>query len=278
MADVTHYVVEMHDRRKRRRRYVRFAVLAGGIYALALGCLWLVFWSPILRFEKIVVERGMEEHAGTFGREQVPSREEVVDLLRGLAFLGGNPLHVTLDNFLLWPDQFTGDSLRSLPRLKSVVIEKKYSQSALVAKIYGRVPFGIWCKRSDAVECFWFDDEGVLFERSVFASGSLIVVVSDYRADRLSVGARAMPQEQMANLFSVLEVLARSNVAPKEINLKNFALQEIEVVTYEGPILYFSLRFPAYDSAAVIGRLKRSPGLGKLHYVDFRVKNRAYYK
>jgi hypothetical protein len=57
------------------------------------------------------------------------------------------------------------------------------------------------------------------------------------------------------------------------------------VATYDGPLLYFSLRFsPAY-AAEAIRSLREDDAAGKLHpafsalqYVDFRVENRVYYQ
>jgi len=105
-----------------------------------------------------------------------------------------------------------------------------------------------------------------------------MVAIHDYSQSGLGLGKKVLPDPFMENLVSIVRAVVGSGVGVKEIALNDLALQEIVVTTYDGPALYFSLRFPADNDVPVLQGLMAKPGFGKLQYVDFRVENRAYYK
>ncbi len=166
-----------------------------------------------------------------------------------------------------------------------------------------RQPFAIWCEmphyaaRVDAAgvgnatstagdlgnpitneECFWFDASGTLFEKAYDTEGSALFAVHDYSQAGLGLTQQILPNIFITNFMSILDVVKQSGLTVKEIALKDLNLQEIDVATYEGPDVYFSLRFSAANDLPVLTNLMAKPGFAKLQYVDFRVENRAYYK
>ena len=69
-----------------------------------------------------------------------------------------------------------------------------------------------------------------------------------------------------------------SGLTVEEIALHDIGLEEVDVSTYNGPVIYFSLRFNAMEDLPVLQQLLAKPNFNSLQYIDFRTENRAYYK
>jgi hypothetical protein len=126
--------------------------------------------------------------------------------------------------------------------------------------------------------CFWFDNTGTLFQKAFDTEGSELFAVHDYAQTGLGVGGKILPDLFISNLISILDTIEASSLTIKEIALNDLSLEEIDVSTYNGPMLYFSLRFSASEDLPVLQELMEKPGFSSLQYVDFRTENRAYYK
>ena len=278
---------DVQKKRRTRRRILHLAL--GGIIlcAIVYGAVWLLFRSPLLSI-----------HAVRFEGSRHVTEGEIQELINHAMAQGRGWMQVfPMRRMFAWPNRLTESDLAFLPRVKEVVIEKHYLSRSIVVHIIERVPVGIWCLKgtmppvgatesdpSLMAQCYWFDDEGVLFERAPQAEGSLIPVVADYADDKLALREMILPQPFIAPMQSIIKVLAASNVFVKEIRVEDLGLEEVKVATFDGPELYFSLRFPADKALSVIqslftqGNTSSSMPLKNLKYIDFRVENRAYYK
>jgi hypothetical protein len=127
-------------------------------------------------------------------------------------------------------------------------------------------------------QCYWFDNAGVLFERSLSTQGNLIFVVNDFSQSPRGLNETVLPSEFNANFISIAKVLHQIGLGIKEIDLNNLSLEELDAQTMEGPRLEFSLRFPAADYLSVLQSLIAQGGFGKLQYVDCRTEDRVFYK
>jgi cell division septal protein FtsQ len=265
------YLPEIQRRRLRRRRKIIAGAVFICVYFLGVGLLWFILWSPVLRVKNF-------ELLGSGG----VSREDLFNLLRWQVMDRQWKHFLGFDNILVWPESLPPEKLKYLPALKSLKIHKDYREGLLRITILERSPFGIWCfVKPEVPECFWFDEEGVILSRAPLAEGSLIPAVNDYSRGGLGVGAKILAENQIPNLFSIFRVLAAARLGIKEIRLEDIALWEVRVSTYEGPELYFSLRFPADGAFAVLQSLRSPSGTAafdKLDYIDFRSENRAYYR
>ena len=269
MIETGTYFYESQRRRRRRQVYFKLILVFAFFFSLILGGGWLIFRSPFFYVEKITV----------LGNKDI-KEEEVIGLVRNeilqssflINFLG-------FENFLAWPKEIGNDSLVSLPTLGNLQVKKNYGERSIVLTVTEREPFGVWCfKKNPPPECFWFDREGVIFKRFFEVQGNLIKSINDYYNQDPRLGSRILPKEFIPNLISIFEVIDRSSFSVKEIRLEDLGLQEIEVETNEGPKIYFSLRFPAENTLAVLESLLKKIGFKKLEYLDFRVENRAYYR
>jgi hypothetical protein len=103
-------------------------------------------------------------------------------------------------------------------------------------------------------------------------------MVSDYSQDERKFGDKVLPERFLKNLFSILRVVESSRINPAEIRVSDLNLQEVEIRTYDGPRIYFSLRFPSDQTLPVLISLTNRPDFRNFYSVDFRVENRTYYK
>ena len=118
----------------------------------------------------------------------------------------------------------------------------------------------------------------MLFEQALNAEGALVRTVRDYSRSPISLGQRVLPANFFVNLRSVFDALDLGGIHAREVALSDIELQEVEVRTFEGPRILFSIRFPAENTLSVIKSLKEKVNFAALENLDFRVENRAYYR
>jgi hypothetical protein len=271
-GDIRSYFEERTVRRRRKK----FLLFFGVGYAALLILLWLGQWfffkSPLWNVQHVEIQ----------GEENV-SQAQVLDLLHAKAL--GTPFFshaLGFSNMLAWKSELTETDASLLPSVKSIAISKNYFTRTISVVVTEREPVGVWCELPDGqaspTVCWWFDRDGLVFKKSLPLEGSVVKVVYDTSQQSLGLGTHVLPQQFLSPLFSVFEVLQTSGLAVQSIRLHTLSSEELEVQTANGPLLYFSLRFSAANTSAVLEKLMQEDSFKKLEYVDFRVENRAYYK
>ncbi|HTY39912.1 MAG TPA: hypothetical protein VMC43_02385 [Candidatus Paceibacterota bacterium] len=276
MADVSTFLTKLEERRRKKRRFIRRTVLLAIIVGLVGGIFWVIFRAPFLRIRDIQV----------IGNART-STDDIVHLTEASVLrssLIGRLLGY--DNILAWPNVLPGDILKNAPSLRSIAITRDYRARSITISVVERKPVAVWClMKNNPVNCVWFDDAGVAFESAPEFEGSLVPVVHDYASDGISLGSPVLPARDFSNLLSVLTAFRQTTVSVKEIRYENPALEELRLTTFDGPMIYVSLRFPADNIPTTLEALKAqsaqgalTPAFRNLQYVDFRVQNRAYYQ
>ena len=278
------YVPKSKEKRKRRRFYLMPIYVFVVFYLTAAGASWFFLESPFFKIREIKV----------LGNSAV-SETEIMDLLKsGVPDRGFWELVLGFNNFLAWPAAVSSSSLVLLPEVESLEIDKNYRDRSLTVKVGERKPSDIWCLHAALANadtarrdmdknlyestCWWFDDNGVVFKKAILSEGGLIGVIHDYSQGKLGLNLKILPDEFVPNVISIIKVLEESELSVKEIVLKDLSLRELEVSTYDGPKIYFSLTFPADNFLQVINDFRSKTGLQNLKYLDFRVENKLYYK
>jgi cell division septal protein FtsQ len=265
-------LAQIQSRKDRERRRIR-TMLLGGFLSMGLILLFaFILRSPLWRVHEVVIEGN-----------RLVAESEIKGLLWGRIFENDKAKYLMgFYNMLIWPDELDAEDLRFIPELKKVTIEKDRWNHRVTVRVTERGLIGIWCFARNAVrsDCAWFDEEGNLVSRAPAVEGNLIPAVTDMAQDSKTAGAKILAPQFLPHLFSVLRVLTASELSVKEVILEDIDLQEIRAMTYEGPDLYFSLRFPSESALAALRSLRkdRSIDFKALQYVDFRVENRVYYK
>lgn len=271
------YVPDHQQFRKiKRLRFVFLGFLAL-VYFVFVVCIWFFLGSPFFHVKNVAI----------VGNRDV-SRGEILSAVisRVLGESWWKPFF-GINNMLIWREGPAEDALVFLPKIKSIDIKKNYEDGSILIKVAEREPYGIWCGIAPALSsgsfaeetsCWWFDEEGVIFKHALFTQGSLIMVVSDYSQNEVGLRSNILPKEFLPNALSILKALKSSGLDIKEIRLDDLKLEELEATTFSGPKIYFSLRFPANNTAEVIRSFIEKSTFKNLEYLDFRVENRVYYK
>ena len=302
------------ERFRQRRRYRLLGIYGFGIFGLFLiGAAWLVWYSPLLEVKRVVVEGNMRvptdavldvtrgivlqgNLAKFLGIDRLFAWPEFVQeniaLLPAVASLTVSKSYITrtvrvkvaerspVGVWCLFPARNYADPLhRSFSEASgtqtdaeggSVVADAIPRGSALSPRV------------SALGGCWWFDKSGVLFTRALDGEGGLLKTVHDYSGRSLGIGATALPASLMEHLLEIFSALRESGAVTGEVRLEDLSHEEIQVVTLNGPRLYFSLRLPIVAVADALRQIFSSSGqfppAAKLQYVDFRVENRVYYK
>ena len=248
------------------------------VFLILIFLVWFFWESPLARIDRILVT----------GNHTVPT-DNIVSLITGSATRHRTFLETFLgtQNMFAWPRALSTSDVELIPQLASVLFAKSYTGHTLTATVVEREPLAIWClmPATDAAgdpsgdeNCFWFDKDGVMFEKAFDTEGSELYAVHDYSQSNLGLGDNILPDLFLGNMLSILQVVKESGLTVKEIALQDVHLEEIDVSTYNGPSLYFSLRFPADEDLGVLANLMAKSNFSSLQYVDLRTENRAYYK
>jgi len=310
----------MHSQKSRHRRQIFFFIFLIAAYFIFVAVFWAVIHSPLFRIKNIEIT----------GNKNV-SNEDIMTLVKVGIYRDSLIKRILgMRNILIWPKNFSGDILKFYPELKSVSIQKNYLERKIRIVVEEKQPFGVWClvtrpndnriktndnrildsdsiffdeNSSDNTACFWFDSDGIIFKKAIEVEGNLIISLNDYSQKSVGLNRKILPDQLIANIFSIFMAVSQSGLRIKEMRLNDLSLEEMEVDTYDGlptdlpaesslpglrsdyggvgkagPKIYFSLRFPADNVPDIINSLKEKSVFGGLQYVDFRVENRVYYK
>ncbi len=296
---------DVRSREERRRARIFSILVLLVICGLLIGGAWTVIYSPLFMVKSIEIT----------GNNNISS-DNIITLATAEIFRDSFWKRVLgTENILIWPDGFSGNGLKFLPELKSLSIQKSYGQRKIKIVAEEKKPFGVWClnntqisadekqinadinnaqpsadiknsisenqlsnPRESAFNCWWFDSSGTIFQKAIGVEGNLIATLNDYSQKNIGLNSKILPDEFIPNIFSIFRAVSESGLSVKETRLNDLALQEIEVDTYDGLKIYFSLRFSADNVPEVIKSLKEKITFGNLQYLDFRVENRVYYR
>jgi len=146
------------------------------------------------------------------------------------------------------------------------------------AKKYEQV--GIFCGQG-AVDCFYIDGQGIVYESAPKTSGGLVVLIQDYSARKIKLYDKVIDSELINKILEIKDYLSMEiglNVASFDID--SYPTDKLRVVTNESWYVLFSLKQEIKKqllSLKVVLDEKIEDRIN-LQYVDLRIENRIYYK
>lgn len=300
------YFDQQIEREKKRRpsnSRLKIGILAAVFLILIAGAVYLIVYSPVFQIKAVEVSGNKELESGKItetARDIAVKQSKLGSILKG-------------NNILLWKNNadFYEKIKSEIPAIFEISINKDYTSRVVNINIKEREKFGIWCQinqqpttnnqqlaatitdqqsrrevgtSTEASEpttnnCWWVDQNGVAFIEAPMVEGHLINKVDDFSGRALKLGEPVLSGKFFGNLVKIFDVLEKSGLKIKSLQLRDMALQEVitDPSAVLVPEIYFSLRIDPKFALPAIESMKKI-GLTRISYIDLRVENRVYYK
>jgi len=222
---------------------------------LFLGIIYLLFFSPVFNIKEIIV----------LGNKKVSSEEIKNNLIRDNIFLTNNK---SIEDQLL----------KKIPEILELKINKNLLKRKLEINIKERETVGIICSIGT---CFYFDENGIIFDDAPNTSGSLIVVIQDNSGRNYEIGNKISEKTFIDTVLEINENLfSEIGLRVSSFNIDSYPIEELKAVTTEGWYALFNLKKDTENQllalkVALNEKIKDRTGL---QYIDLRIENRIYYK
>ncbi len=183
------------------------------------------------------------------------------------------------DNIFIIPEEEIKSALsQDFLRIKNISIFADFPAS-LTVKIEERKPFALLC-RKEVLECAFLDENGFIFEKAPYFSGSVFTKFFDDKNTRdLPVGGNLIGQEEFLRIREFAELARKENVEITEIILKEDGICDFH--TSEG---WFMKASKEDDPKIVFENLKLTfenqikDKRSDLEYIDLRLNNKVFFK
>lgn len=280
-------------RRKRDKRDSKKKVIAigGGVIFLSVlvGTVFAIRQSSVFQIQSMTVS-GIPD---AYGQQVVKNLEDYSRQHSFIfRFLGAH-------NMISWGGN-EHEFLDENPDIKELRISKEYFKHTIDINVTGREKFGVWCHQGavaapgdgsasstpdsaaltgdSSEECYWFDEDGILFAKAPLIRSELFNRVVDSTGRSLALRDKILPDRLFTNLVRVFKLLEVGQINTKTVALSDLALEQVEADSVSDPRIIFSLRFDPSFSLSAIDALKRSGEWGKLQYANFTAEDKVSYK
>jgi len=238
---------------------IRFSlILCTAIICLFLwGCYYFIFHSSFFKIRTIEVK-------GTDQKEVLMAQVKNILLQRkSLIFLP--------ENIFFWSNSLLTKKKASLFRFYNISLKRDFKQKKILILAEERKPKGIICFNKD---CFFFDKQGFVFAFAPFSQGFLYPVFQ--KDSQIALGRPILRESLLSNFFSYFHQLQNLSLPIISLKLKE-KNKEMEVDAGKFTLL-FSLEFPINNLKRKLSTLGANIDFSKINYLDFRVKDKVYYK
>lgn len=242
--------------RKKKRRFK-------GI--LLLICLFLVggyifLFSPLFKIQAVEVAGNKE-----VGSEEIKNN-----------FNYGNI-------FLTTESKIRDNLIKKIPKISDLEIKKNLIKRTIKLTIKERGRLGIVCqiKEEEMENCFYIDNQGIIFEQAPQTSGSLILLIKDFSQREFYLGKKIFEQRIVDFIFQARQGLSSEiGLMALDFNVLSFPPKDLKVMTNEGWYIIFDLEGDIKNQLRSIGAAleEKIKDRESLEYVDLRIENRIYYK
>lgn len=251
---------------EKRRQQVKLKSAALLLVALALlgGLGYFLIFAPYFQVSSVEAEGFSSDHTKAIldlVGDQISRRFVFLPIGRSSLFIHGGSL----------AEEITA----TLPFVQEVTVEKPSHRSL---KVIGkeRKTIGTWCFKED---CFLFDKEGKILEKSSRSSGYLLLAVRDEKNNVSGVGN--IDRKYFGPVFEINSIINNLGMKTKEILIPQRPENEIQVSTSKYGSVLFSLDFSITEQGKILGIFladkERDPTFNPQR-LDLRIKGRVYYK
>ena len=255
-------------RKKHRKKWLLFVIILFLFFGVIIGSGYFIIYSDYFQVKNLEI-RG----------SQLISNENLLAAITAKMKTGTSwRTFIGPQNILFW--KFGSKPVlqaETLPIIADLNIQSDFTGKKVLIQVKERGLFGVWCF-SDK-NCYAFDADGFIFSAVPEVQGVLILKIEDQNPPPVELDNKILPNDDsIKNLLSTIKIAKEKNIPIAGIKLRESALREWELKTAWGPVIYFSLDFVPENLEIVLANLTQRFDLEKLSYLDFRVRNRIYYR
>jgi hypothetical protein len=290
-----------HQQRRSPKKLPLKKMLFGGLFfCLLVGLIYLAVWWPYLWIKEIEVKETKSVPVSEIKKIAQENLEKKVWWI------------VPRQSMVLVPiNKIEKDILDRFPEIKIVNFYRRWPDSLLI-KIEEREKVGIWCQieyeeietsttSTEAIEeeilprqkikpekkvnqCFYIDQEGIVFKESPLISGRLIVNIYS-RKDSVKIRDKVVSPEIINFILAIKkglpEIKTVSELLLEAVDFEIISLEDLKVTTDLGWQIYFN---PTYsvdsqlNALALVLEQETKQAVDSLEYLDLRIEGRVYYK
>jgi len=296
-----------HYRKRRKGAFfrIRALVVFSAITFFAGGMFYIISFSGAFVIQDISVHR-IDEEKGGANPDLTAEIQSAVEL-----FLNSKSVFTKNNLFFVKEAELKDLVLSSFFDVSDIRVGKDYLDRNLELAYDERVEVAIWCNVKLALgesevldgedgttqeeelkqaepkipvvydECYYIDQEGVLFSEAPESRGSLILLIKDYgNYPPIRLGSRFLSEEDMSFILGIKSAFKK---ALRKVGIKEFIYErgEITLITDRDVNIYLNREYLPVKNAAVIEELfEKSSGeeASISEYIDLRITNKVYYK
>ncbi|MFH1460852.1 MAG: FtsQ-type POTRA domain-containing protein [Patescibacteria group bacterium] len=270
-----------YQSRNRKKRLSLKKVFFAGLFFCLLGVvIYFAVWSPYFWIKQINIEQAetiLEEKAKELAEEKLE--------LKLTGFIPRKSI------FLVSLSEIRIDILEEFSEIKQVDFSRQMPDK-LAIKIFERKQVGIWCQVQELStstpekinQCYYFDQEGVIFKKSPLIKNSLMVNIFSDKSP-VKIRDRVLDSEMIDFILAIRQDLPRiktaSSLILEAIDFETISLGDLRATTNYGWQIYFN---PSYSVSSQLEALRVvlaeqiKEGVNDLEYLDLRIEGRVYYK
>lgn len=254
--------------KRAKKRRIKLLLYCSFGAAVAAGVLYFLFFSGYFLIRAVSVS-GVD----------APLAEEIKKIT--LQSLEGDRLFISRRNVFLFSTNEISETIKKdLPALDTVSVKKQFiHQIAIEAKLRDRK--GIACAEVPQTQCFYFDGNGVIFEKAPEIVGATVLVFKDNSVFDSSLPSEKYAKETIDFADNIKDKLFEKTGASAGYFTFPNNTGDIEAHTDKNFTVLMTVNNQAEEQARVIKSILENEVKDKisaLDYIDLRVENRAYYK
>lgn len=234
------------------------------VLAAAIGMFYVLFISGWLAAEKVEIINAHFAQVAQLEREL--NQYLFSQRFSGLINFRNNFIFLSAKNF-------SGLMLKD-PAIKDFSLTKNFRNKSFAFHIQERQGKGILCLAGEEQDCFYFNDQGVVFAASPQTEGNVIFLIEDVSGRLYNLGDRILTLGSFGDLIAIWDSLAeRFHLDNLQINATGLIIK-----SSAGWQVYLNPEDLIRTKAAVQNLLQSDFNFGSLEYLDLRYLPNIYYK
>lgn len=232
-----------------------------------VGVLYIMFFSGYFLIQEIEIEGNLEHIKESVKPYFEETKQDTI-----YNFL---PRTTIISNF----NAVEKKVLKENPTIKNLDISFSLPSSMKVS-ITERNHAGVWCPVSDSGQCFFYADDGVVFQEAPEATyGFLLRFVRDERLSDATLGDVVLSSQDIYEIDLLYKALSSISEQPEYITIRDS--QEIRAGFYGNWEAYFSRNDPfvrQVDNVFEVLRKNVGSRKGELSYIDARFGDKLFFR